>query len=115
MTILKPMLSASLLCFCLAGSAFADDSTNITGPNVTTVMPQAVVDQNNCVVSSVIIAVTGTGQQGTDGQKTAICPAGYVAEGMTSNVTPQIFQGYEYQWTTNCCKAIVEYPSVPSG
>lgn len=117
MKTLASILSATVFCVCFAGSALADDSTNIYGPKVTTVMPQAIIDQTNCIPSTVIIATTGPYQKGTNGQRTAMCPVGYVADGLTSQVAPAqqgIYQGFVYYWITNCCKTIVEYPSTPS-
>lgn len=113
MKIFKPVLIAGLCCLSLAGNLYADDSTNITGPNVTTVMPEAKVNLNDCVLSSRITAFVAGGSGGTGKPLTSNCPTGYVASGMKVFVGLGVSTG-RYYWQTNCCKSYIEYPNTPS-
>lgn len=120
MNALKSLIIASLVCLPFTQMAWADstdinpveppvyDSTNLAPPNVHTIMPQAKVDQNTCVLSSKINAYIIAGNGGTGSPVTENCPTGYVASGMKVYVGLGLSSG-RYYWQTNCCKSYVTY------
>jgi hypothetical protein len=119
MNALKSFIIASLICLPFTQVAWADftpiappasDSTRLAPPNVQTIMPQAKVDPNNCVLSAKISAYVLAGSGGTGGPITENCPTGYVASGMKAFVGLGMSSG-RYYWQTNCCKSYVTYAS----
>lgn len=118
MNTLRSFIIASLICLPFTQMALADtttvpDSTDISAPGVKTVMPQTMVNMNNCVLSSKITAILVINSGGTTGGKggrVSNCPTGYVAAGMKAYVGLGGGSG-QYYWQTNCCQAYVGYPS----
>lgn len=104
MNALKTIMILSLLSLPVMNAAFAEDSTNISAPGVTPVMPKNIVNYSNCRLSAVI----KSNAFGTRGPKTAICPPNYVSTGLMINVT--VLPVLE-EWQTECCPSSVGYSS----
>lgn len=108
-TITLMLLTAGVSVAALANDP-SNDSTNMPIPNGKNIQAQTIINSGQCVSATQIQAIFVLAGGSTNGQKTSVCPAGYTATGIQSNVKIGANSGY-YRWQTYCCQSYVGYQS----
>lgn len=115
---MRHIITLCLACLALGMTplAFAD-STEVVPPNGHIMKPIGVIDTNDCMPSTPVIAVVQTGLFGIPTAKdltppNSNCPTGFTSAGMNATIKSSTYNGMPatvYLWQSNCCREVITY------